>query len=321
MHPSFGPFTPVDVSADIGNLTTTVISEGKSTFFPSFTASIGKTTYGGNSKITTDHHHLTVDGINVVIGVGAIGSYGMDTLLAEYKPENAWRRYVDPMAKYCFFAGLAASFLTTDTLGVRLATGAPLGIYQNATDAIKKFYMGEHKFVYNGHTRTVVVSDVFVYGEGNEALRLVPPRERAGKIVVHDIGGRTWNVIMFKDGERLGHKTYDMGIDKVFGFPAMSPLVPGDPGARWAMQQDMRKNPKAHMAVRKQLTEILVQGLGRIERKLPIASADKHILIGGGAFDLLAPIEAQYKKEGIVLNGTAPEGVNAIAYALALRAS
>lgn len=312
-----GPYDPMVIGADIGNATTSVVTHParSSAFFPSFVATVGVGAYEGLSKIATTRHHLSVDGANVLVGAEAFdGGLGADSLLAEYGQADAWKRYTDPRSLYCLLAGISAAFVEADAIGVRLATGAPLSIFQTHAEEIKRRFLGEHRYTYNGHARTVVVRDVQVYGEGREVLRLLPAEQRRGRIAVHDLGGRTWNVLLFKDGALLGAKTYDMGIDKLLNAITS---VSSDPGARWALRQEMRRSGKAHSTARAELERLIGQALDVIERKIPLGGAERHALVGGGAFDLLPVLRARYKAPAQVLNGDAPEGANAAAYALA----
>ena len=318
------PLAPIVVGADVGNATTTVVAHGpqpRVSFFPSFVAQVGVGPYEGLSKIETDRHHVSVKGRHALVGADALES-GATSLLAELDQADAWRRYINPRSLYCLLAGVSAAFVDADVLGVRLATGAPLSIYQAHGEAIRKHYLGEHVYTYNGHTRRIIVEDVRVYGEGREALRLLPPEQRRGRIAVHDIGGRTWNVLLFKDGALIGFETFEHGIDKLL---SKVKAMPRDPGARWAVQAEMRRNPKAHPAIRAELATLITGDgtpelpgvLGIIEEKVRIDKAERHALIGGGAVHVPALITKRYGVPAVVLNGDAPEAANALAYALA----
>lgn len=312
------PLDPVIVGADIGNATTTVITHGpasaRAAFFPSFVASFGVEPYEGLSKIATTRHHISHDGREAIIGDDALDGSGAVTLLTELDQADAWKRYTDVRSLWCFLAGVSAAFPTTDTVGVRLATGAPLSIYQAHGDAIRARYLGEHRYTYNGHARRVVVEDVKVYGEGREVLRLLPAEERRGRVAVHDLGGRTWNVLLFKDGALIGSQTFDLGVERIL---AKVKRMPADPGARWEIQREMRQSPKAHPAIRAELDRLISDALSVIEAKVRIDKAERHALAGGGAVYLPAALKRRYGTPAVVLNGDAPEEANARAYALA----
>jgi hypothetical protein len=308
----------VIVGADFGNATTTVVAHGpqpRAAFFPSFVARLGVAAYEGLSKIATTRHHISYGGKHAIVGEDALEGMGADTLLAELDQADAWKRYVNDQTFYCFLAGVSATFLDADAIGVRLATGAPLSIYEAHGEAIRRRYVGEHRYTYNGHTRTVIVEDVQIYGEGREVLRLLPPAERRGRVAVHDLGGRTWNVLLFKDGALLGARTFDFGIDRLF---AKVKAMPGDVGARWQMQREMRRSPKAHAKARAELDALLAAALDDIEQKVRIDKAERHLLVGGGAVYLPPVLGRRYKEApATVINGDAPEAANALAYALA----
>lgn len=309
------PLDPIVIGADIGNATTTVVAHGisRASFFPSFVASLN-VGYDGLSKIETDRHHISHDGHEALIGADAVEGHGGDTLLMNYDQADAWKRYTHPRSLWCFLAGVSAAFPAADAVGVRLATGAPLSIFEAYAAEIRKAYQGTHEYRYNGHARRVIVSDVQIYGEGRELLRLLPAAERRGRIAVHDLGGRTWNVLLFKDGALIGARTFDRGIERLLDSVK---AMPTDPGARWAVQSEMRRNPKAHAPIRAELDRLIGNALEEIESKVRIDKAERHALAGGGAIYLPIAIKRRYGAPSVVLNGEQPEAANAVAYALA----
>jgi hypothetical protein len=312
-----GPYDPIIVGADIGNATTTVVAHGQQprvAFFPSFIATLGVGAYEGLSKIETTRHHISAGGANAVIGSDALDHMGADTLLMEADQDDAWRRYTNDRSLFCFLAGISAAFVQADAVGVTLATGAPLSIYQAHGEAIRRRYIGTHEYSYNGHARKVIVKDVKVYGEGREVLRLLPPEERRGRVAVHDLGGRTWNVLFFKDGALVGARTFDLGIERLL---SACRSVSSDPGARWLLQQELRRGGKAHGAARAELEGLIADALHTIEQKVRIDKAERHALVGGGAVYLPPVLMRRYRVPATIVNGDAPEAVNALAYALA----
>lgn len=308
------PYEPVIVGADIGNATTSIAKpDGVVSFFPSAFTWMGVRPYDGLSKIATSLHHITYNGRNYIVGNEALDMPGVDTLLAESGAE-AHKRYLEDVSLLCFLAGVSAAFPATDTVGVRLATGAPLSIFEAWGGEIAKRYKGSHEYTYNGHKRRVVVEEVQVYGEGREALRLLKADQRGGNVAVHDLGGKTWNVLLFKDGALKTFRTFDLGTERLLDNVR---AVSKDPAARWALQSEMRQNPKAHAAIRAEIEREVDAALGVIERKVALPKADRHALIGGGATYLGTPLKARYNAPSTLLNGKAPEGANALAYALA----
>lgn len=305
------PYEPVIVGADIGNATTSIARpDGVVSFFPSVYTRARP--YEGLTKIATTQHHISYKGRYVVVGADALEMPRAQTLLAE--TGEAHKRYTDDQSFMCFLAGVSAAFPTTDTVGVRLATGAPLSIFEAHGAEIAQRYQGTHEYTYNGHARRVVVERVQVFGEGREALRLLPEAERAGNVAVHDLGGKTWNVLLFKDGLLRAFRTFEAGTERLLDE---IPAVSGDPAERWALQAEMRKNPKAYPAIRAELDRVINFQLEDIERKVALPRADRHALIGGGAVYLSGVLRARYKVPTITLNGASPEGANALAYALA----
>ena len=223
------PLDPTIIGADIGNATTCIARpDGAASFFPSIVAELGVRPYDGMSKIQTDRHHITYKGRHAVIGADAFELHG-DTILNETGELHA--RYVDQVSLMCFLAGIAAAYPTADVVGVQLATGAPLSIYEAHGGEIAAMYQGTHEFTYNGHARRVIVDKVRVYGEGREAWRLLTEEQRRGNVAIHDVGGKTWNVLLFRDGALKASRTYDWGTERLLdSVTALS----RDAGTRWA---------------------------------------------------------------------------------------
>lgn len=308
------PLDPIDLGVDIGNATTCAAkADGVAAFFPSvLTTMVGR--YDGMSKVAgTTRHHIDYGEIHAVVGADALEMHGHDTILNETAPLHV--RYTEDASLLCFLAGVAAAFPTADTVGIRLATGAPLSIFESHGSEIAARYQGAHQFSYNGHRRTVVVDRVHVFGEGREAWRLLTEKQRMGNVAVHDLGGRTWNVLLFKDGAYSARRTFDFGIERLLDFV---PAAPKDAASRWALLGEMRKDAKAHPRVRVALEQAIVSVLPQIERKVPLSQAHRHALMGGGAPFLPAILQKRYSAPTIVLNGDKPEAANAIAYAKAL---
>lgn len=306
------PYEPMIIGADIGNATTSIARpDGSAAFFPSVIADFGVRAYDGMSKITTDRHHITYKGRHAIVGADAFEMHG-DTILNETGEPHA--RYVDESSLLCFLAGVSAAFPIYDTIGVRLATGAPLSIYEAHGAAIAALYEGAHEFSYNGHARRVVIERVTVHGEGREAWRLLTPDQRRGNVAIHDVGGKTWNVLLFRDGDLKAFRTYDWGAERLLDEV---PAVSRDAATRWAIQSEIRRDPKAHAAIRAALDIVIGRALGWIEKKVALTQAHRHALMGGGAVYLQNAIKARYNAPTLMLNGKAPEGANALAYAMA----
>lgn len=296
------------VGADLGNATTTILTAGGSAFFPSIVASVGVGSYTGG-KVRRDSHHIQYKGKNALVGSIAVYSAGARTLLS--RGDDVGARYTDDRSLYCLLAGVA-SVTQDEEVDIMLATGAPLSIFEAYSEKIKRFYKKSFEFEHNGVNRKVNVSDVQVYGEGREVVRLLSEEELKGNVAIHDLGGKTWNVIFYKNGMLVRDETFDLGIERL--LDQMKSLVVADPGTRWALQCEMRDDPESHKEIRKTLKGLMNDGLGLIESSLTLGAAHSHLLIGGGAIDLKSVVEARYKKPVRVVNDTIPEQANATAY-------
>lgn len=309
------PYEPIVIGADIGNATTSITTAaGVASFFPSAITRTSVKAYQSMGKMTsTSRHHITYQGRHAVIGADAFEMRGYDTLLAE-NTSQPQKRYTDDESFLCFLAGVSAAFPSVDTLGVKVGTGAPLSIFEAYGADIARRYEGKHEYSYNGRNRTLIVDRVHVFGEGREAWRLLSDEHQRGNVAVHDLGGKTWNVLLFKDGILRAFRTFDMGTERILDDVE---AVPTDAAVRWVVQSQMRSDPKAHKKIRAGVEAVIASFLPVIERKVALDQATRHALIGGGAVYLPAALERRYSVPAVILNGEAPESVNALAYALA----
>lgn len=304
------------IGADMGNATVSVASAtGRIVFFPSFYARTRRP-YQGTGEVNPNRHHITYQGTNYVIGIDALDLPGHDSLMAEALSEDkAHQRYLSDHSFAAFLAGVSALHPDADQLTIRLGTGAPLSVYEAQNEALRHRYIGTHEYAYLGRPRTLTVIDARVFGEGIAATSLLTPDQMAGNVAVHDIGGRTYGVIFFKNGTmKPPARAFDGGIDRLFND---IPIVSSDPGARWYIQHEMRRG-KGHADLRREINQSIADMLATIETNMRLDLADRHVILGGGAVYAAPIIKARYKKPVIVLNEDAPESANAIGYAKAV---
>lgn len=305
--------TAIKMGIDVGNGTVGAVCGDRSIFFPSFVAKTRRP-YQGNSG--AGRHYITYRGVNYVIGADALDMANHNSLMGEALAEhNAHKRYLRDDSFAALLAAASALYPSETHLDIDLGTGAPISVYEPHGAAISARYEGAHSYEYMGITRTVNIQRAKVFGEGVEAIRLLTPEQQAGKIIIHDIGGRTYGAIYYNNGAFRKHHPFNSGIDRLFSDIA---IMSADPGARWLVQSEMRANPKAHPAIRAEISRSLVEALEAIETKIRIDQADRHIVMGGGAVYAAPVIKARYSKPVVVLNREAPEMVNAIAYARAI---
>lgn len=299
---------------DVGNGTVGAVGNGRKVFFPSFVAKTRRP-YQGTGAIT-GRHFVTYQGVNYVIGADALEISGHHNLMAESLTEDkAYLRYLRDESFAALLAAVSALYPDDDHLNLNLGTGAPLSVYESNGPAISERYEGQHEYAYMGRSRTLNILRAPVYGEGVEAIRLLTPEQQAGRVIIHDIGARTYGVIYYRDGEMKKPRSFDNGIDRLFSD---IPIISTDAGARWIIRSEMRANAKAHPEIRAELNRSLDDTLATIETKIRIDQADRHVVMGGGAVDAAPVIKARYGKPVIILNKEAPEMVNALAYARAI---
>lgn len=318
MAPARQPLEPIVIGADIGNATTSIArADGTAAFFPSVLTTHALGAYDGMPISGTSRHHIdyeTRDGtLHAVVGADALEMNGAETILNETAAAHV--RYTEDVSLLCFLAGVSAAFPEASTVAVRLATGAPISLFEAHGAEIAQRYQGEHRYRYNGRERRVVVEGVQVLGEGREAWRLLTAEQRRGNVAIHDVGGKTWNVLLFKDGALKAARTFDYGTERLLDAV---PLAPKGPIERWALQTDLRRNPKAQQAVRAQIERAISAALDVIDRKVALPQAHRHALIGGGAIYVAPLLKRRYSAPTVTLNGEAPESANAVAYAMAM---
>lgn len=300
------PAATKKIGNDTGNATTTVAdAAGNTAFLPSFVA---KTRRAANATIT-------YKGIHYVIGADALEVPGHDSLMAESLTEDkAYLRYLEDRSFAAFLAGVSALYPDEPSLDVDLGTGLPISLYEPHGDMVARRFNGTHEYAHFGRPRAITIR-ARVFGEGLEVLRLLPPEQRMGRIAVHDIGGRTYGIALFNDRALKSRRSYDAGIDRLLGDIA---IISNDPGARWHIQCEMRRNPKAHPELRAELAQSIADHLAVAEGKQRLPDADRHIVIGGGATIGAGVIKARYGKPVIVLDKDEPQSVNARAFAAAI---
>jgi len=251
-----GPLAPITIGVDIGNATTSATDSkgGRRAFFPSVIASVGIPDYTGlgRGEHVQRSRHLKYGERNFIIGEEAFWEMGARPLLSER--DEPWRRYVTDESLVCFLASIAEMYPEADDVAITLGTGAPLSLFEAHAPAIKQRYEGSHSFTYMGLERKVIVSRAEVFGEGREAIRLLSPVQRQGKLALFDLGGRTLNVAAFNNGSYQRSYTTDFGIERLFTL--MRDLVDQEPASRWKLMREMRSSPKAHSNIRKEFSKL-----------------------------------------------------------------
>lgn len=307
--------TVEEVGTDIGNATCTATNGKRTVFFPSFYATTRRG-YQGIGSAASDRHHVTYNGTHFIIGQGALEMPAHDSLMNEALPEDrAHERYTSDQSFAALLAGVSALYPDAADLDIVLGSGAPLSVYEPHGATIRARYVGTHEYGYMGRPRTLTIRDATIFGEGLETLRLLTPDQMTGKVATHDVGGRTYGMALHYNGELLRRKAYDSGIDRLMSDMT---IISNDPGARWNIQQAMRKDAKSHAAIRQEIGRAILDTLKVIENKYPLAQADRHVVCGGGAVYAAPIIKTKYGKPVIVINKEAPEAANALAYLKAI---
>lgn len=317
MAASKAPLDPIIVGVDPGNATTTVASGGKiRAFFPSLRATVGVGPYNGMPVISTDGGHISRAGSHAVIGCPALDEMGADTLLRALPEDRAHERYTSAATLDTLLVAIGCAFPEPECIGVALGIGMPSSLASQHGESVAASLKGAYDFVHQGRKRRIIFDTVRVFAEGREAIRLLTPAQMIGPVAIHDIGGRTYNLNVYRNGGHVKGDALALGIDKLLDrVPSASPT----PVIRWSLMNDLRTKPKSHPAIRKDLAALLFEAVLTWEGKYTLESAVRHVVIGGGAFALAPVLERRYPNSNvIVLGGDRSEQINALTYAKAI---
>lgn len=294
-------------AVDLGNGSVNAVADDRVTTHPSLSADRGVETWAGAPRPGV--HHLTIDGINVVVGDAALGYGSADPLMAGYDAAEMWRRYTEPRARWHLLAALVSLYPDHPDLVIdRLTTGAPAALVKQHGAAINAALVGAYTFAYQGRPRRIEIASVDVLAECRAAAVLLPA-DAPQEAIVHDVGNGTWQAMLVVNGQPKGVKTWAEGGAVLLDRAGVNGL----PVARWRIVDAMRRDTKAHPAERAAFAKE-AQGLIRAkDRELGGAMADvQHYVIGGYA-PLIAPaLAGLWGKTRVVVLGD--ETSNARAY-------
>lgn len=88
---------------------------------------------------------------------------------------------------------------------INLVLGVPVENFGVGNDFKSDLEGKEFEYSINGDSRKVKFNKVAVVGEAISSFYTLPPQERTGDVMIIDIGGRTINVVTFRNG-KLEHK-------------------------------------------------------------------------------------------------------------------
>ena len=215
------PARVVEVTADIGNARSVVlVREAESATptavtMPSIRSLHGAFSYelfaarglaaGSWSKLRSGEHVLERDGTERYVGA----------LAAEFAPaassgRGSDARYSDGTTLDFILAGIAAALPGATKIAAKLTTMLPISLYHLAPGVVAAL-RGTHRFIYNGRAITLTIGAVEVKREGEAAFAAIDG-DTSGNVVLVDVGGRTANVALFKDGTYRTGATLELGV-------------------------------------------------------------------------------------------------------------
>lgn len=325
-----------DVAADIGNARAVVLTRvGKDTvptaiLMPAVRSLIGAFSWevfasrslpaGSWGKLRSDDHVIEREGNERFLGKLAV-----DRSAAASSGRGSDARYYDGTTLDFILAGVAAALPGATKINVRLTTLLPISLW-HLSSKVQDSLRGSHTFKYNGRDVKVNVLSVTVRREA-EAAYAGLEGDTGGRVLIVDIGGRTVNLALFNAGEYRSGATLELGVEaaldnldkaligrggRVLSLAErdelLTTMVAGLPygyileGKRDQVEQEARRQFDATAAA-------LVQ---EMRAKAPVDSAQRIILIGGGAYP--AFFGAAIKRAlPLAQIGTMPELANAYA--------
>lgn len=95
---------------------------------------------------------------------------------------------------------------------INLVLGVPVENFGVGNDFKTDLESQEFEFEINGDKRKVIINKVAVVGEGISSYYTLSEQDRSGDIMIIDIGGRTINVVTFRNGKLEHKKQINMGM-------------------------------------------------------------------------------------------------------------
>lgn len=211
----------LDVAADIGNGQSVVIVGDTMVVLPSAVSMVGASSYqlfshrqlpaGSWKFLAKDDHVFQWADSEVETFVGELALDARESSTA--RGSNS--RYVDGWTLPLILSAIANARPGENTITVRLATGVPAKLWGQIAPHVEATLKKTHAFKYNGRDMRVTIREVLVEQEGPVLLDVLPEKFRQGKCIIIDIGERTTNVALFRDGDLRSATTKEFGVGGV----------------------------------------------------------------------------------------------------------
>jgi plasmid segregation protein ParM len=171
------------------------------------------TKYGGDLFPSTIKHGISDFNKSLTLEIhGETYTVGEETGRVSVKLDKIY----DETFRICLFTAIAKSMKDNVDLNVKLITGLPIDYYKSQKqDLINSLKGIKNTVVFRGEPKTFMISDVMVFPQ-SAGLLLLQPELFKGDVVTVDVGGLTVCVSYFKDMKLLKHRTYELGMLKVY---------------------------------------------------------------------------------------------------------
>lgn len=209
----------LDVAIDIGNSGTAVLAwkSGTNDAPTLVTFDTIKSEFcRGMRRVLADRGETELRAGEHIIGI-ADGDTMLETfvgslvLTTDSEPAYAWQnteRYSNGWNLDMLYAGIAAAADGATEIIARVSTGMPAALWADQQAMVIRTLKGEHHFQYNGRNIRLVITDVFVGREVQEAWKAIDPAQRTGVTLMLNWGGYTLDMALIgEDGEIVGNPT------------------------------------------------------------------------------------------------------------------
>lgn len=300
-----------EVAADVGNARTIVLVRIESdptptvVQLPSVRSLHGAFSYelfaarnlpaGSWSKLGRDEHVIERDGIERFVGKLAV-----ERITAASSGRGSDARYYDGTTIDFMLAGIAAALPGANKITVRLTTLLPISLWHLAPK-LEAALKGAYSFRYNGREMSITIRSVVVKREAEAAFDALDG-DTSGPIIILDMGGRTVNIALFRDGQYRSGTTLELGVQAALdnldtaligrGFRRLSLVERDELEAALIGSQSYSYICGGTMvelsAIARQLFDATARALCQeVYAKAPIDQARRIIGIGGGAYGAL----------------------------------
>lgn len=177
---------------------------------------------------------------------------------------------------------------------LRLILGLPLNNLGQAQSLKDNLVNQEFTFT-TSTTKTVTIKEVMVVGEGISSYYMLPALDREKDLIIFDLGGRTLNVVEYKNKKIVGKDTINLGM--LDFYDNIKVKFNNENGENVETHQVRHLIEQGVIPQYPEVEDAFVNALiNRVKLKFNIGLGKKIVFTGGGSIALRAALE-RYNKE------------------------